>query len=988
MTKKKGTQTAAPAKASSATTTSSSNAQSSSSSAPPQQLSSKAEALFRNMIKSYEEKQYQTAISIADSILRDHPQHGDTLAMKALLTRYIKEQEINKQPHFNTGFYYNASSSNSSQQQELMIIDKTYKKDCYNAVKRALELVNNKSFICWHVYGLMCKDDFKYSQAITCFQNSMKFNPVNEVQAWRELSNVQIHARDYKGALESRKKLLELKPGISAFWIGYALAQHLHGNLAGAIQTVDKFLSAVFDQAHRESKTYKFEKSEMLLYLAQLHYENGQYKECVDTLIKNSAFLADQISVLERLGECYIKLNQLENAKKIYLQLLKTNSDNYAYYGKYQLACGFSTEENRFLLDDRQSEQTRKSNEEIAAKLYQLYTTDEALKEYREKSPVMKMIILLLAPPYGSSEASSSDAFREHLINFVEPYLFKTIPSLFKTLKIIYQKQSHKVSIIEKVMMERLQKEQSNTSSKDPSVLLWILVYLSQHFDAIQDYHKALDYINQAIEHTPTLVESYMLKAKFYKHLFDTEQAALCMEQARKMDLSDRYLNTKATKYWMRHNEIVKADDLIGIFAKHPKDANAKKEEKLKQQKHLEKGEDKDVNEVKKESHDETKKEEPKEEKDSNLIPIEDSAIYHRNNVHDMQCMWFENECADAHFRKGELALAARQYYYVVQHFMEIYEDQFDFHTYCARKVTMRSYIEMMRYFEKLYAQHFYFHAICGLLNIYLLLLRKKEQEQNIPFDSPTDYGTINASYTSNFQNIDLRKDEDLNGLYITTKLNLFDECTKYLKQLEEYHPNELITQIFAMTIYLKSRKYLLVSKALKKALELSPLDYRVHFLKMQYLTTIHTIVKSDPNSTDSLSKLLQMDYQKITAGKSLDEMNNEYLRRVNSDEEKSSPVLGALAYHAAQKLMNSSISSSSQHLMMDSVEKSSLRDCVIACGILSKKKLSNRPYKKEDYLINPHLEFNIFSSQEEQVEFSTKLKDCIEKHFNMKINQ
>ncbi|EFC46499.1 predicted protein, partial [Naegleria gruberi] len=593
-------------------------------------LPSKYEALFRNLIKFYEEKQYQTALSYADNILRDYPQHGDTMAMKALLTRYLKEQEINKH--------------------------------AYNMVKKALEYVNNKSFICWHVYGLMYKEDFKISQAITCFQNSLKFNPTNEIQAWRELSNVQIHSRDYKGAIESRRKLIELKPGIGAFWLGYAVAQHLSGNLTGAIQTIDKYMTALFEQSNKDSKNYKFEKSELLLYLAQMMYENGQYKECADSLLANTKFLADELSTLELLADCYIKLNQLDHAKKIALQLIKKNSEDYSYYGKYQLACGFNTSENRFLLDDSKSNNNQQ--EEVALKLFEMYTTSEDLKEFREKSPVLKMIILSLCPPYNNS---NDERFKKELNSFVEPYFTKTIPSLFKTLKSIYQKQTCKIALIEQAMLERMNQEESNTTSntsntsttttnKDPTILLWIYVYLSQHYDAIHQYDKALEYVNRAIEHTPTLIELYMLKAKFYKHLFNTEQAALCMEQARLMDLSDRYLNTKATKYWTRHDEI------------------------------------------------------EEEEKDSNLIPIEDGAIYHRNNVHDMQCLWFENECGDAHYRKGELSMAVRRYYYTVQHFMEMYEDQFDFHTYSIRKMTLRSYIEMMKYYDKLYSQYFYFH--------------------------------------------------------------------------------------------------------------------------------------------------------------------------------------------------------------------------------------------------------------------------------------
>ena len=970
MTKKRGgasaatTSSAASAKKGTSAPTTTTTTSSSGSTLP-----SKFEATFRNVIKFYEEKQYKTAIAHAETILKEYPQHGDSLAMKAILTRYLKEQEMNKRPEFNTNFYY--GSQGPTNNTTLMVHDKNYKKECYNMVKKALEYVQNKSFICWHVYGLMYKEDFKYKEAITCFLNSLKFNPTNEVQAYRELGNAQVHIRDYKGALDSRRKLMELKPGFGSFWLNFAVVQHLSGNIPGAINTIDKYLTVLFDQNSKDSKTYKFEKSELILYMCQLMFENGQFKECADNLLAKSQFLVDNISVFEMLGECYLKMKQLDNAKKIFLQLLKKNSENYAYYGKYQLACGFETEENRFLINDQMTGETLTKNQELASKLYQMYTTDENLKEFRETSPVLKMIILLLSP---------ISQFKEHLTAFVEPFLFKTIPSLFKTIKIIYKQQPFKISTIEQVMLNRMEQESKNTSSKDPSVLLWILVYLSQHFDAIQQFNKALEYINLAIEHTPTLIELYMIKAKIHKHMLNTEQAALCMEQARVMDLSDRYLNTKATKYWMRHNEIVKADELISIFAKHPKDANAEPSAPTNTKTSLNEesstDENKSTDAAATENKEEKKEEENKEE-DKNLIPIEDSAIYHRNNVHDMQCMWFENECADAHFRKGEIAMATRQYYYTVQHFMEMVEDQFDFHTYSIRKVTLRSYVEMMRYYDKLYSQYFYFHSICGLMNVYLHLLKKKEAENNIPFDSPEAYGTINAAYTSNFQLIDLRKDEDLNGIYLSTKLNIWDELTKYLKQFEEYHPNELLTHIYGVTIYLKSRKFLLASKALKRALELSPLDYRVHLLKIQYLNSVNNFCTANP--TDSLVKLLQMDYQKVSAGKSLEELNNEYMTKC--EKESASLVLAALAVNSAKAMYLGA--APSVDAILNAVEKSTLRECFIAHAMVSGKNITNRPFKKEDYKISTHIDFALFKDNESQVNFSKQLKEKTEKHFN-----
>ena len=49
------------------------------------------------------------------------------------------------------------------------------------------------------------------------------------------------------------------------------------------------------------------------------------------------------------------------------------------------------------------------------------------------------------------------------------------------------------------------------------STLLWIYYFLAQHCDQKRDYAKALEYVDLAIEHTPTLVESYSFKAKIYK---------------------------------------------------------------------------------------------------------------------------------------------------------------------------------------------------------------------------------------------------------------------------------------------------------------------------------------------------------------------------------------------------------------------------------------------------------------------------------------
>ena len=42
---------------------------------------------------------------------------------------------------------------------------------------------------------------------------------------------------------------------------------------------------------------------------------------------------------------------------------------------------------------------------------------------------------------------------------------------------------------------------------------------------------------------------------------------------------------------------------------------------------------------------------------------------------------------------------------------MEIFDDQFDFHTYCMRKMTLRAYVELLQVEDKLRSHPFYFQA-------------------------------------------------------------------------------------------------------------------------------------------------------------------------------------------------------------------------------------------------------------------------------------
>lgn len=50
-----------------------------------------------------------------------------------------------------------------------------------------------------------------------------------------------------------------------------------------------------------------------------------------------------------------------------------------------------------------------------------------------------------------------------------------------------------------------------------PTTLLWVQYFLAQHYDMVDQQTLALEYINAAIESTPTLIELFLIKAKIYK---------------------------------------------------------------------------------------------------------------------------------------------------------------------------------------------------------------------------------------------------------------------------------------------------------------------------------------------------------------------------------------------------------------------------------------------------------------------------------------
>lgn len=61
------------------------------------------------------------------------------------------------------------------------------------------------------------------------------------------------------------------------------------------------------------------------------------------------------------------------------------------------------------------------------------------------------------------------------------------------------------------------------------------------------------------------------------------------------------------------------------------------------------------------------------------------------------QVMWVENEMGYAYLRAKHYGKALKKFRSVEKHFDDFVDDQFDFHSYCLRRTTLRSYVACLR---------------------------------------------------------------------------------------------------------------------------------------------------------------------------------------------------------------------------------------------------------------------------------------------------
>ncbi|KAF2131503.1 N-alpha-acetyltransferas-like protein 15 [Dothidotthia symphoricarpi CBS 119687] len=473
----------------------------------PQPLPSKEQTLFRSVVKFYEGKQYKKGVKAAEQILRKHPNHGDTQAMKALI--------LNSQGQGDEAFTL-----------------------CKLALKNDM-----KSHICWHVYGLLWRSVKNYEEAIKAYKFALRIEP-NSINILRDLALLQCQIRDYDGYVESRKKMVLDRPQLRQNWTALAVAYHLAGNLSEAENTLEKYEGTLKQTPPKTD----LEHSEATLYKNTVIAESGDKERALkhlDEILKSNL---DRSAALELRAKYLLDLGRNEEAEKAYRTLLERNSEYRANFDGLEKALGIS--------------QANEADTEKLKELYESYASKNPRNDAARRIPLDFL--------KGDAFKTAADEYLRWKLNKGVPSTFPNIKALYTDSEKKAIIEELVLGYATDLKSNGSAEGETNGADSD-RFKQSVLYFLAQHYNFVRsrDLKKAMEYIDQLIELDPKSVDYHQTKARIYKHTGDVQKAAEIVDFARGLEKGDRYINTKCAKYQLRNNENEKALDTMSKFTRN-----------------------------------------------------------------------------------------------------------------------------------------------------------------------------------------------------------------------------------------------------------------------------------------------------------------------------------------------------------------------------------------------------------------------------------
>ena len=454
--------------------------------------SSIRKVMLGSPLKVRKEANSTKGLKAADQILRKSPDHGDTIAMKALI--------INSQGNTDEAFAL---------------------------AKVALKL-SMKSHVCWHVYGLLYRSAKNFEEAIKAYKFALRLEPESQ-QIQKDLALLQIQMRDYQGYVQSRRAILQQRTSWRQNWTALAIAQHLAGDLVDAERTLTTFEETLKGVPPKTD----IEHAEAVLYKNSIIAEMGETERALEHLDAAAKNNPDRTSVMELRAKYLLTLGRKEEAAKAYRVLLARNPEYRAYFEGLQSALEIEHSDVKASKDLYGDYAKQNPRGDAARRIPLDFLEGDDFREAADQY-LRHMLHKGIPSTFANVKALYPDtAKKDAILQLVEGYAVGKARPLANGSA---EKQSN-----------------GDKDLFEPSVRYFLAQHYNYHLS--RDLNKAMKYIDEAIESAPESVDYHMTKARIWKHYGAAKKAAEMMETARTLDTRDRYINTKAAKYHLRNND-------------------------------------------------------------------------------------------------------------------------------------------------------------------------------------------------------------------------------------------------------------------------------------------------------------------------------------------------------------------------------------------------------------------------------------------------
>ena len=563
---------------------------------------------FKKAIKKFDDKKYDEVEKLCDKMISKNPKDAEALALKGLNYYYLKKLDLAEQ-----------------------------------TLKEALK-ANFKSSIAWHFYADFNKAKGDFTKAMQSYNKAFNYSS-NNFTVIRDLAHLQLYLRQYESFVESSRLAVDLKSGMLVNWISLAFGFALLKDYQSALSTLNSV------ETLGEESLKKNDIHEIRLFKAIIQSKDGKYEDAMKYLIYYKSSFIDKPLVYDMIIENAIKAKKYKVGLEYCKEALKLNPDNINLIINYFLMTisvdDFQPKTYNDLLNITESHKYLKQMTEILS----------VLKANYPKSKILSNLDLAF---------SQNEEFEKKFENYFIKQLEVTLPSFFINIKFLYKLQPHKIPIIQKILDKYLTNLEKNSKVSDdlnlPIHKSWLYFYAAQHYLFLCELETAVNYINLAIDITPTVVEFYMVLSKIFNHSYMRNHAIQVYDKARKLDVGDRYLNAKMAKMYLRKGEIEQSVQMMCRFVPPP------------------------------------------------LV---------EENIKFIEPLWYLNECGSAFLINKNIIKCHYCLKNIIKIFSGINKDQIDFYGYCLRKYMIKELYNTIVFLDGIANNKYLIEAIIKLDLIY-----------------------------------------------------------------------------------------------------------------------------------------------------------------------------------------------------------------------------------------------------------------------------